>query len=320
MNNSSIQDDASCPNINTFKTHAFVPTYLTVFIFGFIQNVFCLYVFLKSYKRKTAFSIVMVNLAISDLLFVCTLPWRVHYYWNDSKWNFSHAFCIILTYALYLNMYCSIYFLTLMSVLRYFAVVHPMKGLKYRNVRSVQIMCVAIWVFVGAVSSLLQIDDYKMTNETHEKCFEFSHSSSQIYPMNLFALIVGCIIPFFIITAGYIFVAKALLTSKITHRQQMTSRRKAVIIIIIVIIIFLTCFLPYHIIRTAYVTLMLNKETVSPTFCTVQTGSVVTLCIAAMNPCLDPFLYYFAAENFRDKVTSIVQNILKVITLAINQT
>ncbi|XP_020369510.1 cysteinyl leukotriene receptor 2-like [Rhincodon typus] len=320
MNNSSIQEDVSCPNINKFKTDIFVPTYITVFIFGFIQNVFCLYIFLKLFKRKTAFSIVMVNLAISDLLFVCTLPWRVHYYLNDSKWKLSHAFCIILTYALYLNMYCSIYFLTLISVLRYFAVVHPMKCLKYRNVRSVQIMCVAVWVFVGAVSSPLQFSSYKTTNEAREKCFEFTNALSQIYPMNLFSLIVGCIIPFFTITVCYIFVVKTLLTSKITHHQQVSSRRKAVAVIIIVTIIFLTSFLPYHIIRTAYLTLMSNKKTASPAFCFVQIGSVVTLCIAAINPCLDPFLYYFAAENFRDKLTSTLQNILKVVPLAINQT
>ncbi|XP_072440441.1 cysteinyl leukotriene receptor 2-like [Chiloscyllium punctatum] len=316
MNNASNLEEDSCSYISNFKAGIFVPTYITIFIFGFIQNVFCLYVFLKLYKRKTAFSVVMVNLAISDLLFVCTLPWRVHYYWNDRKWELSNAFCVLLTYALYLNMYCSIYFLTLMSVLRYLAVVHPIKGLKYRNVGTVRIVCVAVWVFVGAVSSPLQISRYNMTNETREQCFEFSNATTQIYPMNLFSLIVGCIIPFFIIIVCYISVVKSLLTSKITHQQQFSSRKKAVVVIIIIIFIFLINFLPYHILRTVYVSLKTSNENTHRTPCVVDIGSVVTLCIAAINPCLDPFLYYFAAENFRDKLTSIVRNIFKGIPSA----
>ncbi|XP_078088232.1 cysteinyl leukotriene receptor 2-like [Mustelus asterias] len=297
MNDNSILENRSCGDIGNFKTNIYVPTYIIVFIFGFIENVFCIYVFLRLYKKKTAMSVVLVNLAISDLLFVCTLPWRVHYYLKH-LWTFPNSFCEFLTYALYLNMYCSIYFLTLMSILRYFAIVHPIKGLKYRSVKHVQIMCIAIWVFVAvATTPILGVSSE--TNKT--RCFELNNKTN-ISTLNLISLPVSCIIPFFIITFSYIFIVKTLLTTKAKHQKQKSSRRKAIAMIIIVMTIFLTSFLPYHILRTVHLVVT------SQASCFVQKSAVVTLCAAAINSCLNPLLHYFAAENFRDKLRSIVKN------------
>ncbi|XP_041067806.1 cysteinyl leukotriene receptor 2-like isoform X1 [Carcharodon carcharias] len=312
MKNTSILGNGSCENIDNFKTYIYVPTYIIVFIFGFIENLFCLYVFLNLYKRKTATSIVMVNLAISDLLFVCTLPWRVHYYLEDSTWNLSDFWCAFMSYALYLNMYCSIYFLTLMSILRYFAIVHPIEGLKYRSVKYVQIICVSIWVFVAvAASPFLNRGSYPAENN-ETKCFDYSDEiNSKIFAMNVIALIVGCIIPFFIVTFCYTLVVKTLLTSKVKHHRKGNVLRKVIAIIIIVMVIFLTSFLPYHILRTLYLAEESNTGDISQAICPIQKSVVVTQCGLAINSCLNPLLYYFAAETFRSKLGTIVKSTFK---------
>ncbi|XP_043556331.1 cysteinyl leukotriene receptor 1-like isoform X1 [Chiloscyllium plagiosum] len=314
MNNTSTQRNSSCENDDIFKTDIYLPTYTIVFIFGFIENVFCLYIFLKLYKRKTAISIVTVNLAISDLLFVCTLPWRVHYYLNGSKWNLSDFLCAFMSYALYLNMYCSIYFLTLMSILRYFAIVHPLKALMFRSVKSVQIICVTIWVFVSITASPFLVRGSYVNENNETKCFYLKDGVDCIvFTMNLLALVVGCIIPFFIIIICYTLVVKALLVSKSKHHKKMSSLRKAIAMIIIVIVIFLTSFLPYHILRTAHIAISLNMGHTSQASCFVQKCVVVTLCGAAINSCLDPLLYYFAAETFRDKIRTTINNAFRCV-------
>ncbi|XP_078088071.1 cysteinyl leukotriene receptor 2-like [Mustelus asterias] len=303
MNNTSILGNDSCENIDDFKTDIYVPTYIIVFIFGFIENVFCIYVFLRLYKKKTAMSVVLVNLAISDLLFVCTLPWRVHYYLRFSIWNLSESLCVFLTYALYLNMYCSIYFLTLMSILRYFAIVHPIKGLKYSSVKSVQILCVVIWVFVGVAAS-----PFLKGENNGTKCFDLEDVNSKIYTMNLISLVIGCIIPFFIITFCYTIVVKTLLILKTKHHKKRASLRKAIAMAIVVMVLFLTSFLPYHILRTVYLAITNDTRNIFQASCFVQKAVVVTLCGAAINSCLDPLLYYFAAETFRDKLRTTIKS------------
>ncbi|XP_067895952.1 cysteinyl leukotriene receptor 2-like [Heterodontus francisci] len=306
MSNTTILENSSCENITNFKASIYPPTYIIVFIFGFIENIFCLYVFLKLYKRKTAINIVMVNLAISDLLFVCTLPIRVYYYLNKHIWNLPDSLCSVTSYALYFNMYCSIYFLTLMSILRYFAIVHPIKCLKYRSVKYAQIMCVSIWVFVGVAACPFLKNSTTLNNENEKKCFELNNDTTNngmenIYIMNLISLVIGCIIPFLVITVCYAFVVKTLLTSKAKNYKQKHSHRKAIAMIVIVMAIFLTSFLPYHVLRTVYLVTKRMEKT-SQASCFIQKTVVVTLCGAAINSCLDPLLYYFAAENFRGKL------------------
>ncbi|XP_059823852.1 cysteinyl leukotriene receptor 2-like [Hypanus sabinus] len=307
INITSPENDVSfCENISDFKFSTYPPVYLVTFILGFIENSFCLYVFLKLYKTKTEFSIVMVNLAIADLFFVCTLPWRVYYYWKGGIWNFPHSLCRFMFYALYLNMYCSIYFLTLMSILRYFAIVHPLKFLKYRTIKNVLILCILIWVFVGVVASPLLIEDNYIAKNNRTICLDPKYKiSSKIYKMNLISLPVGCVIPFLIITICYIFVLKTLLTSKAEHAKQKCSRRKAIVMIIIVMVIFLTNFLPYHILRTVHLAMNYHgSNSTTQVNCFIQRSVVITLCGVAVNTCLDPLLYYFGAESFRDKLRS----------------
>ncbi|XP_078088069.1 cysteinyl leukotriene receptor 2-like [Mustelus asterias] len=321
MNDNSILENRSCGDIGNFKTNIYVPTYIIVFIFGFIENVFCIFVFLRLYKKKTAFSVVMANLAISDLLFVCTLPWRVYYYYDSYHyWHFPNYLCVFLTYALYFNMYCSIYFLTLMSILRYFAVVHPIKGLKYRSVKNVQIICIAIWLFVG----LTAIPFLAIRNKKNQ-CFELSGWIGSmeikiIFAMDLVSLVLGFIIPFFIFTGCYILIVRTLLTSKANHLRQTTSRRKAIARIIGVMVIFITGFPIYHIVRTIYIAKLFPAGNISNVSCPVGKAAVATLCRAMMNPCLDPILYYFAAETFRDKVRSTIKNVFKGFPAPIQQT
>ncbi|XP_069748482.1 cysteinyl leukotriene receptor 1-like [Narcine bancroftii] len=306
MNNTTLLENNLCENIDDFKIYSYLPVYTITFIFGFTENVFCLYVFLKLYKIKTEFRIVMVNLTIADLLFTCTLPWRVHYYWHGRIWNFPPYLCIFMSYALYFNMYCSIYFLTLMSILRYFAIVHPLKCLKYRTIKYVLIVCLLIWVFVGIVASPLLKDDSNNIEKNITRCFDPEDEFSiKMHNMNLISLIVGCIIPFFIITVCYIFVVKTLISSKVEHNKQNRYRRKAIAMIIIVMVIFLTNFLPYHILRTVYLAIKFwDPENTMQSNCFIQKTVVVTLCGVAINTCLGPLLYYFGAESFRDKLTN----------------
>ncbi|XP_078264854.1 cysteinyl leukotriene receptor 1-like [Rhinoraja longicauda] len=303
MNNTAVFENDTCENIDDFKKYTYLPVYIITFVFGFCENVFCLFVFLKLYKRKNAFSIVMVNLAIADLLFVCTLPLRALYYLQGGIWNFSQSLCTFMSYAMYLNMYCSIYFLTLMSILRYFAVVHPLNCLKYRTTKNVLIVCIFIWVFLGIVASPLLKDDSN-TEENNKTCFDPEVKFNiKIYNMNLISLTMGCIIPFFIITICYIFVVKTLLTSKAEHKKQKSSRRKAIVMIIIVMVIFLANFIPYHILRTVHLDIKSpHNENTTHDHCIIQKTVVVALCGVAINTCLDPLLYYFGAESFRDKL------------------
>uniref|UniRef100_A0A0K8RAD7 G-protein coupled receptors family 1 profile domain-containing protein n=1 Tax=Ixodes ricinus TaxID=34613 RepID=A0A0K8RAD7_IXORI len=104
----------------------------------------------------------MINLAVSDLLCVCTLPLRVVYYVHKGMWFFGDILCRLSTYALYVNLYCSIFFMTAMSFFRCIAIVFPVKNINLVTEKKAKFVCASIWVFVILTSSpFLMSKSYK---------------------------------------------------------------------------------------------------------------------------------------------------------------
>lgn len=95
--------------IDEFRNQVYSTMYSVISVVGFFGNSFVLYVLIKTYHEKSAFQVYMINLAIADLLCVCTLPLRVVYYVHKGKWLFGDFLCRLTTYALYVNLYCSIF-------------------------------------------------------------------------------------------------------------------------------------------------------------------------------------------------------------------
>ncbi|NXJ85598.1 CLTR2 protein, partial [Trogon melanurus] len=306
MNTSKMAVDNNFTNssfnctIDSFKQVIYPIMYLSVFFLGAVGNGLSIYVFCQPSQRKISVNIYMQNLAVSDLMFVSTLPFRATYYLMGSHWIFSDIICRIMTYTLYVNMYCSIYFLTMLSVVRFIVIVYPFKHWKITNIKYAKIICTVIWLFVLAASSPLlskEIAGYK----NPDKCLDLHPSSThKLLMMNGFVLVVGFILPFCTIIICYVFAIKALLKSRAPQRDKVVCHKKALSTIIITLILFLLCFLPYHVLRTLH----LMRGSCSPANLPVHKALVVTLCLAAMNSCLDPILYYFAAENFKARIRS----------------
>ncbi|NXJ25950.1 CLTR2 protein, partial [Dicrurus megarhynchus] len=283
--------------IDSFKQVIYPIMYLFIFFLGAVGNGLSIYVFFQT-SQRTSVNIYMQNLAISDLMFVSTLPFRATYFLLGSRWIFGDIVCRIMTYTLYMNMYCSIYFLTVLSVVRFVAIVHPFKRAKVTDTKSARITCAAIWIFVlAAASPLLNKGVAGYSNP--DKCLDLHPSSThRLLMMNFFVLVVGFILPFCTIVFCYAFAIRALLKSRAPQSKRAICHKKALLTIIISLIVSLVCFLPYHVLRTVHLMYSSCGQA------NLHKALVVTLCLAAMNSCLDPILYYFAAENFKAKIRS----------------
>nr|XP_004665913.1 cysteinyl leukotriene receptor 2 [Jaculus jaculus] len=297
FNNNS---NSNC-TIENFKREFYPITYLIIFVWGALGNGFSIYVFLQSYKKSTSVNVFMLNLAISDFLFTSTLPFRADYYFRGSNWIFGDLACRIMSYSLYVNMYTSIYFLTVLSVVRFLATVHPLQLLHVTSIRSAWVICGIIWIFIMASSAMLLKSGHEKKNNIIS-CLELNpHKLNKLLIMNHIALVVGFLLPFLILNICYLLIIRALLKAEIPESGLRASHRKALTTIIITLIIFLLCFLPYHTLRT------LHLVTWSTTSCgdELHKAMVITLALAAANSCFNPFLYYFAGENFKDKLRGV---------------
>lgn len=85
-----------------------------------VLNIVALYVFCFRTKQKTTSIIYTINLAVTDLLVNLSLPTRILLYYSGGA-------CLTCSYlhifSYFVNMYCSILFLTCICVDRYLAIV-----------------------------------------------------------------------------------------------------------------------------------------------------------------------------------------------------
>ncbi|CAI5793775.1 cysteinyl leukotriene receptor 1 [Podarcis lilfordi] len=291
--------------IDEFRSQVYTTTYSIISVLGLLGNGFVLCVLIRTFQEKTAFQIYMLNLATSDLLFVCTLPLRVVYYVHKGDWFFGDFLCRISSYAMYVNLYCSIMFMTAMSFFRCIAIVFPMQNLRFVTRKKAVLVCGAIWIFVTLTSMpFLLSGSYLDSSSNKTKCFEPPPVDQmlKLVVLHYVALFIGFIIPFTTITACYTMIIRTLLKNSLQKKE--AARRKAIWMIVIVTLTFLLSFTPYHVQRTVHIHFMMEGGSRCEDTLYMQKSVVITLSLAAFNCCFDPLLYFFSGGNFRKRLST----------------
>ncbi|XP_044188606.1 proteinase-activated receptor 2-like isoform X3 [Thunnus albacares] len=288
--------------LSSHLTTIFLPIiYIIVFAVGLPTNTMAIWVFLFRTKKKRPSSIYMANLALADLLFVIWVPLKISYHFNGNNWIYGEGLCKVLVAFFYSNMYCSIAFITCISVQRYWAVVHPLSVQQTNNCISVAVS-VTVWVVVWLITIPLYLHDQqvRITNFKPKilTCNDVTRESQVKISAGYFLTMgtLGFVVPTIVCIISYILMLKALRNS-MTDAAITKKRRKAVVLMITVLVMFLVCFTPSNIMLLVHYILLLGGADNH-----LYRFYIATLCLASLNSCIDPFVYYFISKNFRDHV------------------
>ncbi|XP_056156223.1 P2Y purinoceptor 2 [Lampris incognitus] len=149
---SAISPTPSCSIDESYK-YIFLPMcYSFTFIFSISLNSVILYRSFQRTKRWNASLIYMVNLASTDFMYGFSLPFLIASYIMHDRWIFGDFMCRLVRFLFYFNLYCSIFFLTCISVHRYLGICHPMRTITLETKRAVKWTCVLIWGVVFALT------------------------------------------------------------------------------------------------------------------------------------------------------------------------
>ncbi|XP_029917991.1 cysteinyl leukotriene receptor 1 [Myripristis murdjan] len=301
-------NSTECAPIDDFRNQVYSTAYSIITVFGLVGNGFALVVLIRTYRQSSPFHVYMLNLAVADILCVCTLPLRVIYYIRKGDWCLGDFLCRISSYALYVNLYCSIYFMAAMSVTRFLAIVFPVLNLRLVTERRARLVCVGIWVFICLSSSPFLMSGASFDPKTNKtKCFEPPRSAGlkKLLMLNYLSLVMGFVLPFLIILLCYAGIIRTLLSRNHAARRQRETGSKAIRLIVIVMLAFLISFMPYHVQRTIHLSFLARSDTSCEERLAMQKSVVVTLCLAAANSCFDPLLYFFSGEGFRSRMSTL---------------
>ncbi|KAE8289120.1 Free fatty acid receptor 3 G-protein coupled receptor 41 [Larimichthys crocea] len=289
--------------------------YIITFVLGFPANVLAFYTFCKKVRQKPRpIDILLLNLTISDLLFLIFLPFKMQEAMDDMLWKMPYVLCPLSGFVFYMTIYNSTFFLTAVSVERYLGVAFPIQHtLKRRPIYAVA-ASIFFWIFSILNLSIVYIvplisPDHSHQNPTSHQnasatpapveqrkvCYEnFTEAQLNVLlPVRLELCIVLFCIPFLICCFCYINFIKIL--SKLKHIDN-RRRNRAIGMALGTLLVFALCFGPYNV---SHVVGFIQWK--SPNW-----RDKALLC-STFNACLDPIIFYLSSSAVRGTVGSMLK-------------
>ncbi|XP_030600972.1 lysophosphatidic acid receptor 6-like [Archocentrus centrarchus] len=276
------------------------PAYAGVFgcimVIGLPLNVASLWILLRRHSLKSPNAVFMVNLAISDLLLVFTLPMRV-YFNATGKWTLPNEVCLIITMFFRTNIRSSASFITFISMDRLLAVVYPLRSRHLRTSSNAWKGAALIWLILLVVNIPESVDFLKHLNNhtavtNQYKCFEsYDANDCPLKGTRLGVIHFQIVI---LVTMLSVNLVCTVMVFRALHRHlsgdsAMFNNKMNVMLIFAINLFLYAIFLPVPIAMAT------NCAHVKP-----------LVCLTVLNCCLDPLLYYFSFDSFWKKKEDVV--------------
>ncbi|TRY58334.1 hypothetical protein DNTS_031778 [Danionella cerebrum] len=302
-----------CQYEEDFKRFLLPPVYSLVFILGLPLNFIVILRIWRSRKALTRTQIYMLNLAVADFLYVCSLPLLIYNYASNDYWPFGGIVCRLVRFQFYSNLHGSIFFLTCISFQRYMGICHPLAlWPKHGGRRTAWMVCAGVWVAVAILCApTFEFADIGL-QRNRTVCYDLSqpHRAQDYFPYGIALTCLGFLVPFVVIVVLYYKMARVLWSrGEAGEAMAMERKNKAVRMIIIVMLVFAISFLPFHLTKTLY----LQVRSLTTATCSLRnTVAVVyksTRPFASINSVLDPILFYFTQRKYRRSTKSLLLKI-----------
>lgn len=292
------EDGEPCHKTSVKQIGAWIlpPLYSLVFIFGFVGNMLVIIILISCKKLKSMTDIYLFNLAISDLLFLLTLPLWAHYAANE--WVFGNIMCKVFTGIYHIGYFGGIFFIILLTIDRYLAIVHAVFAIKARTVNFGVITSVVTWVVAVFVSLPEIIFTRSQKEGSHYTCSpHFPRTQYHFWKhfQTLKMVILSLILPLLVMVICY----SGILNTLFRCRNE-KKRHRAVRLIFAIMIVYFLFWTPYNIVLL----LTTFQEYFGLNNCSssnrLDQAMQATETLGMTHCCLNPVIYAFVGEKFRN--------------------
>ncbi|XP_037104220.1 relaxin-3 receptor 1-like [Syngnathus acus] len=282
--------------------------YILVCAAGLVGNLLVFLLLGTRQERKASrMNFFVLNLALTDLQFVLTLPfWAVDTV-LDFSWPFGSTMCKMVLSVTVMNMYASVFFLTAMSVTRYLSLRSALKRTDAQSPRSDKWTCGAIWILATVVTLPTSIYSTVSHVSGENLCLlKFPGGQDWLAAYHIQKILVGFLVPISVVSVSYIKLLRVIrIRSMKTSNPKSISRvTKSVTIIVLS---FFLCWMPNHAITLWSVLVKLNVANWDRSYYMAHTYVFpLTVCLAHANSCLNPVIYCLMRPNFRTKLRLLI--------------
>ncbi|XP_072217978.1 C-C chemokine receptor type 8-like [Leuresthes tenuis] len=226
----------------------------------------------------------MLNLAMSDLLCVLTIPTLI--YSLFSSWTLGLVACKLLMFLVYSSIYSRQLTVSVLSIHRYLLVVHRQRC---SNEVRIRMLLVLLWLVAMMVSIPTLVVQQLVTDEQWTCCQGQFISQTQKLAVLLTEIMMGFVL-LSIVAFAYIRLHKKVNQAAFFSHPQTTRLVTSITVTLFVL------WLPYLCINVLIVAATyLNNESMLK-FCT-DTWNIFG-ALTFINSCLNPLLYAFTSHKF----------------------
>ncbi|XP_061231036.1 C-C chemokine receptor type 8-like [Neopsephotus bourkii] len=281
-------------NIPAFSSAFFPVLYSLLFVTGLVGNALVLWILTVFKKVRAMTDVYLLNLAISDLLFVFSLPFLVQYS-ITTQWTFGNAMCKIISSAYFIAFYSSAFFITIMSVDRYLAIVQSVYALRVRTTAHGAITSLVLWAVAILASAPDMIFFQETTYNNQTKCLPHYPDSSNGWRTfsNFEVNVLGWLIPVGVLIFCYHSILKNL---QKCHTQ---NKYRAIKLVFTVVIVFILFWTPINIVL--FMDSLKNMHIIDDCQTSQRLDLAMELAeaLSFVHCCLNPVIYAFVGEKFK---------------------
>lgn len=350
--NASLAPSAQpCTDWISIPMTTIIPTiYSVICVLGTVANALAVCVLAHaSASRRTVANTFMLNLCVSDLLFLLSLPLWAVYYSQGYNWPFGWVACKVCGALLNLNLYASIFFITSMSVDRYLAIVHPLRSQSARDPKRARLTCILVWLLACACSApnlyLRQL--YHIEALGVEACVIYSDHNWYM-TLAWMKIILAFLLPLLVISCCYCAIGRHLMADTglvrmktLSHTPSIPSCKsqescgkperpptpcvspsssgsrplegrgleRVLWTVAAVVLAFFLCWFPFHCVT--FLDVLRSNDWLDSCWVNwaIHNLTPLTLCLGFSNSAINPMLYCFIGNHFRNRLGGLCKGL-----------
>ncbi|XP_029027429.1 succinate receptor 1-like [Betta splendens] len=281
---------------------------------GVPGNLLALLAYIFCLSEWQSCNIYLFNLAVSNLVFLCTLP-RLSYLYANNQTETQPFACVFNRYVLHVNLYSSILFMVWVSMDRFLLVKYPSRNHYLLRVRTALILTGLSWIAVNvevAPMVVLMVQDLQSRNWSLCKDFASLNGDMNLLGYSLGLTLTGYIVPLLAL-CGFSYQIAHLLHTQEKALQHQTTYKRPLRIVAATTAMFLILYTPYHVMRNIRIAFRQlwapNTELCTKTY--LEVVYILTRPIAFFQSVINPVFYFFMGDKFRELLLTKIRKLMR---------
>ncbi|KAM9570284.1 P2Y purinoceptor 1-like [Salvelinus alpinus] len=307
------QSEAFCSRFENGQWYCYVILVLFTFALplGILGNVAAVlnYTCFRRTSSLSTSNVFLLNLALCDSAWTLTLPFTIYFSLQKPFLRDIQIFCQLRKIFFNINIYGSIFFLTLISFDRYAGTVHPISSLRWWDACKAKLCCVCVWIFLflGCIPDLFVTFAFQRPGNVTVCMDHIQGPFVFVKTISIIKTLVGFTLPFSVMLAFYGMTVKVLRGLPRGKRRGGGGQwvGKPLMLITAALLVFVVSFMPYHVMMMTLVFMRINDQVTPANVHVLYASYEFFEAMCSVSSCLDPVLYILASDRFQKRLQAL---------------